>query len=251
MAHIFDVMTALNGYLNRLYQHYTSKANIRTINPPKFLTTTISRAIDNRNPEDILINKDEFPVFDLASMVDTGDNFNPIYIAPASNMQKAIVDKVPLIVNHKDECGPGVGYVIIIPNNIFTTNDVDYTAMVLKDLYFDIVNYDPNLSFKVDASLIQHSENPKIYIPTYDITMAYAALGCAVINLKAWYVKWVSNEPISASYILDTFNDEVSADKQKNIADVLDKYAVRIGSLRDAIGSGDLTLEILYDTSEE
>ena len=256
MAHVFDVMVALNGYLNRLYQHYTTKANVRTINPPKFLITTISREIDNRISEDILVNKDAgYPIVDLASIVDTGDNFNPIYIAPASNMKKAIVDRVPLMINHKDECGPDVGYVIIVPNDIFTTDDINYTARVLRDLYFDIVNYDPNLSFKVDASMIQHSENPKMYISTYDITMAYAALAFAVINLKTWYVSWESNnknEPVSASYLMNTFTDEeVSEDKKKNIVEVLDKYAIRIGSLRDAIGNGDLTLEILYDTSEE
>ena len=252
MAHIFDVMTALCGHLNVLSKHYWDNGSLRTINPPPFLVLSISRAIDTKNTKDIFVElKQGDPVIDVASIVDTGDNFNPLYVCVADNLKKTIIDRVPVIINYKDISGPGVGIIVILPRNLFySATDVTYSAKCLKDLYFELLSFDPIMQYKPDATMLRYSENKNSPIPTYDLTMAYAALGCANINLRNWFT--INDKPLPAEYLFKGFDKgELDDATIKNISYTLNKNADKVGNLRDSIAKGDLLLYALYDVEEE
>lgn len=253
MAHIFDVMVALNGQMNVLSNHYLEKrGSVRTIEPPKFLNVAISRAIENRPKEEVFTDpENDSPIINLTSMVDTGDNFNPLYVCVAENIKIPIIDKIPVIINHKDQSGPGVAIVVVLPMEIFGySTPVEYNAKMLFKIYSQLANMDPNNKYKIDASIIRYSENSKIPVPTYDLTMAYVALGCVYINLRTWY-KTNNKKPISASYIADAFEEgEMDEDTLSNITTTLNRNAKTVGTLRDSVATGDLLLYALYDVDE-
>lgn len=253
MAHIFDVMTALCGHLNVLSKHYFDNASVRTINPPPFLVLSISRAIDTKSSKDIFVDsKQGDPVIDIASIVDTGDNFNPLYVCVADNLKNSIVDRVPVIINYKDISGPGVGIIVIVPRALFgNATSVEQSARYLKDIYFKLLEFDPIMQYKPDATMLRYSENKNSPIPTYDLTMAYAALGCANINLRNWFTI-NDKQPLPAEYLLKGFDKgELDENTIKNIAYTLNKNAERVGNLRDSVANGDLLLYALYDVEEE
>lgn len=246
MAHIFDQMVSINGHLNILSKHYLENANLRTINTPYSVMVVIERMVNN--VPSIVNNTEESVECDVVSLIDSNDKFNPIYVAVVTNINDVFVDKVPVIVNYKDQTGPGIGYVIIIPKNMFDNEaSVSDVASKLKTLYFKLLELDPDFTYDPDSNIIKHSENKKMYIPTYDVMMAYAAVGFMVINMRSWYR--INNKPISAQEALDELFDdeEVPANIKSNLADTLTKYSSRVGDLRDAVGSGVLIMETLFD----
>ena len=255
MAHMFNVMAALTGQLNVLSKYYINKQSVvRSITPPKFLTVAISRATDNRPREEILTNPEDencCPVVDIASIVDTGDNFMPIYVCVVDNIKIPIVDRVPIIVNHNDITGPGVGIIVAVPMAMFKVDaSIKYSATVLKEVYFALANMDPNVQYTIDSSMINYSESDKVRVSTYDLTMAYVALGCIYINLRSWY-KGKNNRPLDAGYVFDAFEDgELDETVIENISSTLNRNAKGIGVLRDAVANGELLLYALYDVED-
>lgn len=257
MAHIFDVMVALNGQMNVLSKKYIDKrGTVRTIDPPKFLNVAISRAIDKLvveyGKEAVFTDpENDSPIIDLTSLVDTGDNFNPLYVCVAENVKIPVIDKIPVIINHKDQTGPGVGIIVLLPLQIFDYDaTIEYNAKILLDIYFAIANLDPNITYKLCRKVVKYSEHPKVPVPTYDLTMLYVALGCTYVNLRTWYKN--NNKPIAASYIKDAFDpeDEIPENVINDIATTLDINAKSVGTLRDSVATGDLLLYALYDVEE-
>lgn len=253
MAHIFDVMGTVNGNLNLIFNHYQDKKiTLRTINPPDFLVVAICRAIDTKDPKYILINPNAGnPEITKTIIASSGDDFNPTYVAVAKNLKHPIIDRVPVMVNHNDNYGPGVAYIVIVPEKLFDEKEtVADSAKCLKEIYFGLLSFDPIMKFKADATMLRYSENTKCPVPTYDLMMAYIALGCININLRSWYKE--NNKPLSAEYTLLAFNEgELDEGTSKNIVFTLEKHASRISSLRDSIGDGSLLLHALYDVDEE
>ena len=253
MAHIFDVMGTVNGNLNLIFNHYQDKkVTLRTISAPDFLIVAICRAIDTKDPNYILIDPDAGdPEIVITMIGSTGDDFNPAYIAVAKNLKHPIIDRVPVMINHNDISGPGVAYIVIVPEALFENDTtIEESAKCLKELYFGLLEFDPIMKFKVDAAMIRYSENTKYPVPTYDLMMAYIALGCININLKSWYRE--TNKPISSKYTLLAFNEgELDEGTSKNIIYTLEKHAIRISSLRDSLGDGSLLLHALYDVEEK
>lgn len=253
MAHIFDIMVSMNGNLNLIFNHYQDKkVALRTINPPDFLVVAICRAIDTKDPKYTLIDPDAGNPEIVTTMVTSShDDFNPTYIAVAKNLRHPIIDRVPVIVNHNDISGPGVAYIVIVPEILFENDTtIEYSAKCLKEIYFGLLDFDPIMKFKADATMLKYSENTKCPVPTYDLMMAYAALGCININLKSWYKE--NNRPVSSKYTLLAFEEgELDEGTSKNIIYTLDKHALRVSSLRDSIGDGSLLLHALYDVDEK
>ena len=102
------------------------------------------------------------------------------------------------------------------------------------------------MQFLLDVSMLNYSENSVNPVPLYDLTMAYTALGCVHINLVSWYRS--NKSRIKALSTLNAiFGDELLPDIKTKIASTLDKNAVKIGMLRDAIASGRLVLDAMYD----
>ena len=145
MAHIFDVMGTVNGNLNLIFNHYQDKkVTLRTISAPDFLIVAICRAIDTKDPNYILIDPDAGdPEIVITMIGSTGDDFNPAYIAVAKNLKHPIIDRVPVMINHNDISGPGVAYIVIVPEALFENDTtIEESAKCLKELYFGLLEFD-------------------------------------------------------------------------------------------------------------
>lgn len=247
MAHIFEIMATTNGQLNNIFNYYNKISNsIRKLpNIPTFLVVSVNRAIDNQ--PDIKTDENKAPEIDCVIKANTGDVFNPVYICVVDYIEKPVIDKVPIMVNQRDVSGPGLAYVVLLPMKIFDDASFEEVAVTLKDLYFSILDLDSNMQFKAEPAIIKFSESTQIRVTTYDITMIYAALGCAYINLKSWF-QTEDGSPLESSHILNTFTDkELPEYYKKTVSASLDKYCKNIGTLRDSIGSGNLLKNVLYE----
>ena len=121
MAHMFDVLARVNGYLNNLSSYFDGNINLRHLpSTPKFITACIKRAI-NSHPDLIVeksLDSSDYSI-SLVSVIDTGDIFTPIYVCTMPGLNYPIVDKVPVYVAKNDVSGPGKAYVILVTNAIF------------------------------------------------------------------------------------------------------------------------------------
>ena len=249
MAHIFDVMSTINGHLNNISRYYDGiTTSIRSLsNIPNFLMTSVNRTISYY--DDIIIDDSKVISIDLAMIADTGDKFNPVYICVASNIKAPAVDKVPIMVNYKSESGPGVGYMVLVPRTIFGKEAyLDDIGSVLKDLYFQVLNFDSNMEYEAGPDIIRLADSQKIKIDSYDLAMSYVALCFANINLKAWS----NNDPNSANYILDSFTEEqIPKYLRSKLYKIMTSYGSLVGNLRDSIETGNLLINIRTDDYSE
>lgn len=249
MGQIFNVFNALNGHLNLLNKKYNEGGIVRTIEPPLFVTLAISRAVDTASDRSLVVEDQEKNVeVQLASVIsDKGDLFNPIYVCVCENLVHSIVDQCPVFVNHNDVSGTGIALIICIPKKLFMSyTSFDDAAKELYIIYSKVLETDLNMQFLLDVSMLNYSENSVNPVPLYDLTMAYTALGCVHINLVSWYRS--NKSRIKALSTLNAiFGDELLPDIKTKIASTLDKNAVKIGMLRDAIASGRLVLDAMYD----
>jgi len=247
MAHIFDVMAKVNGQLNIISEHYFGISdNLRSMpKVPSFLIVSINRSIDTQ--KNVLIDETKAPEIDIAIRTNANDLYNPIYICVAENLAVPIVDKVPVMINTQNASGPGVGYVVIVPKKIFEqSTKIDEISKILKDMYFSILDFDPNMQYKAEPAIIRLSESDKVRIMTYDITMIYAALGFVNINLRSWFSN--NGSTVSATHTVDAFTDkELSKSYKKRVAEVLDEFATDVPTLREGVGKGDMIRRALYE----
>ena len=250
MAHIIDIMATVNGQLNLISKWFENKSGslLKSLpSIPNFVEVCIDRLVD-LNP-DVKIENDQDCEIYKVMLADTGDNYNPVYLVIVTNSKKVLIDKVPIYVNRGSETGPGVGYVVEVPEAMFLSNtDITDCATMLNDLYFGLLAYDSNMKYAPELDLIKFSKAEKLKIPTYDLEMIYVALGCAYINLRSWFGGNYGNTAIDASYILAPFDDKEIPDNLKSgIIETLNKHCIKIGTLRDSIGDGSLIMDALYE----
>ncbi len=250
MAHIINIMSTINGQLNNISNWYnngktTSLRNLPNI--PNFLYVSTDRSVDFHKDNKI-DSEGEVNIY-RAMICDTGDNFNPVYVCITTNIKDIMIDTVPIYVNKNNDIGPGVAYVINIPELIFSPECAfDYCAEVLVNLYLGLLSYDTNMKYKPEAAIIKYSKDERLKVPTYDLEMILAALGYANINLYGWFNGSIED---SINVILDTpgFKEvEIPEDIKKGIIETLKKHASnKISSLKDAIANGELILDALYE----
>lgn len=248
MAHIFDVLSTINGQLNILSKDYDGRGKARHLNnAPEFMLMAINRAIDS-NP-DIMIDKDHNATIEKPILGATGDHYNPVYIAVVGNINSPVVDKVPIMVDYKDAHGPGTAYIIGIPKILFSA-DSDKAAELLRKIYLPVLDMDKEMQYSASPSILIIQDKPGVDIKTYDLTMILVALACIHINLRNWYVETDNGKPVDPSAMLVAFSefDQYKADDAKNgVFRALTKYGKNINDIRDAVGNGKLVKLFLYN----
>lgn len=248
MAHIFDVLSTINGQLNILSKDYDGQGRARHLNnAPEFMLMAINRAIDC-NP-DIMIDSDANATIEKPVLGTTGDHYNPVYIAVVGNINTPVVDKVPIMVNYKDAHGPGTAYIIGVPKILFSS-DSDGAAALLRKIYLDVLSMDKEMEYSASPSILIIQDKPDINVKTYDLTMMLVAMACIHINLRNWYVDTDTGKPVDPTVMLDAFPefDQYKADEVKNgVFRTLTKYGKNINEIRDAVGNGKLVKLFLYN----
>ena len=248
MAHIFDVLSTINGQLNILAKDYMGQGKARHLNcAPDFVLMSINRAIDVN--KELLIDSDKNASVEKPVLGSTGDHFNPVYLVVVSNIRSPIIDKVPVIVNYKEAHGPGTAYIVGVPKLLFEADtDDEMAAKILRDIYFPVLDMDKEMEFKASpATLIIHDQ-AGVNIKTYDLTMVLVAIGCIYVNLRNWYVT-DSGKPISPSHLFEAFPefDQYKAESVKEgIVLAFEKHGKNINEIRDAVASGKLVRVFMY-----
>lgn len=239
MAHIFDVMSTICGNLNSIYNQYDGKGSFvnKLPNVPNIVMVCANRALDSNS---------NIATIDFTIRAKTGDPFSQVYLSIAEGIDNPVVDKVPFKYTDvkPENDGVGLAYIIIVPRKIFDENTtINEIARILKDIYFEILNFDHDMKYKAEPAILALADSDKVKIPTYDVMMIYIALGFANINLRSWYTMDGRN-PVGPEYTLQAFTEKELPEKYRNkIIKVLKTHATKIGILRDSL-SGNL----LFDT---
>ena len=253
MAHIISVMSTINGQLNTISNwYYNGKRNsLRDLpNIPNFVYVSTDRSVDFHKENKIDSERD----VDIykAILCDTGDNYNPVYLCITTNIENVMIDTVPVYINKNSDTGPGVAYIVNIPEDIFSQDcNFDYCAEVLINLYFELLSYDPNMKYRPEAAIIKYSKDDRLKVPTYDLEMIITAIGYANINLYGWFNGSIEDS-INAFFNTSQFRDtEISEDIKKGIIETLKRHASnKISSLKDSIANGELIMDALYEVDE-
>lgn len=258
MAHIFDVISTVNGQLNILSKYYNEHTNvIRSLpNIPNFILGSLKRLICTSCANAVIDDNQEI-VINIAVMADTGDQFNPVYVCVVSNINKPIIDKVPIVFNRGNVTGPGLAYIVYIPKSTFEdSTDIADVSTILRYTYFGLISIDPNMTYDANPKILNIIDG-NAFIYSYDIAMIIVAISAMHINLRSWFSSKGSILP--GKYALEAFtDDEISQSVKDAIAPIIEKYGISIGNLRDSIENGNLldnTWEsisnISYDNQEE
>lgn len=243
MAPIFDVLSTVNGQLNIISRHYTNRNSILRSLPsvPNFILGSLNKLIFE-NP-DVVIDDDSNIVIDASILADTGDSFNPVYINIVSNINKSLIDKVPVIGKRKDtmSAAPGVAFLVYVPKIMFDDRtEIDDILIMLKNIYFGLLKFDPNMEYIANPAILNAAGKRKI--SSYDLTMTIVAICAMHINLRSWFGS--TSNPFSAKCTLDAFMDEEITDEIKEaIIPTIESYGTNIGNLRDSIENGNLLIE--------
>lgn len=244
MIHAYDTMSSVVGQLNILNKDYNGQGKARTLpKTPDFVVACIDRALVF--DPDMIVDKNKSASIDMTVLSGTGNSFSPVYICTVDNIRKAYVDKVSVIVDHKNDHGPGIATIVIVPSGIFNdTMTSDEVGTVLRDIYFGIMGMDPYTAYKSSPALLQFYNSTKIHIPTYDIEMAIVAICCMNINMRSWFYN--GGEHVDPDYTLSVFTDkEVPKNIKLMLRNVLSK-CFSVSDLRDAIGNGRLLERFMY-----
>jgi hypothetical protein len=258
MAHIFDVISTVNGQLNILSKYYNEHSNlIRSLpNIPNFILGSLKRLICTSCADSVIDDNEEI-VINVAVMADTGDQFNPVYICVVSNIKAPIIDKVPIIFNRGNVTGPGIAYIVYVPKLLFDEDvDIADISIILRKIYFGLISYDSNMTFSANPKLLNIIDG-NTFIDSYDISMIMIAISAMHINLRSWFGSKGSALP--ATYALEAFKDDEISPKIKDaIIPVIENYGISIGNLRDSIDNGNLIVDvwegisnISYDDNED
>lgn len=244
MAHIFDVMSTINGQLNILAKDYSGGGKARRLNTaPDFVTMVINRAIDIS--PDLLKDPEKNVSIERPVLGSTGDHFNPVYITVVSNLTMPIVDKVPFMANYKDAHGPGTAYVVVVPKDMFgEETDATDVGLMLKKIYLGILNMDPEMEYSADTGIIVFHNNDQVNIKTYDLTMMLVAVACININLRSWFVE--NGRPVEPVYTVAAFPEIETRAIKDSLIRVCDKHGKSISELRDAVANGNLVKVFMY-----
>ena len=172
-------------------------------------------------------------------MADTGDPFNPVYICVVSNINKPIIDKVPIVFNRGNVTGPGLAYIVYVPKVTFDdATDIADVSTILRHIYFGLISVDPYMTYDANPKILNIIDGNS-FIYSYDIAMLIVAISAMHINLRSWFGSKGSALP--AKYALEAFSDEeISQPVKDAITPVIEKYGISIGNLRDSIENGNL-----------
>lgn len=244
MAHIFDVMSTINGQLNILAKDYSGRGKAHRLNAaPDFVTMVINRAVDIF--PDLLKDPEKNVTIEKPTLGSTGDHFNPVYMAVVTNLTMPIVDKVPFMVNYKDAHGPGTAYVVVVPKDMFgeETDAVD-VGFMLKKIYLGILNMDPEMDYSANTGIIVLHNNSQANVSTYDLTMMLVAVACININLRNWFAE--NGKPLEPVYTVSAFPEIEIREIKDSLIRVCDKHGKSISELRDAVANGNLVKVFMY-----
>ena len=247
MAHMFDILSNITGQINLLTDYYYFR-KIKTIRKlpeiPDFIYTVINRYLLKNN--NIICSTDKQINVELCIVTDAGDAFSPVYIAVVNNISLPILDKIVVQVDHKDDYGLGNGIILCIPKITFADEaDVDSLIPILKGIYFGILEFDSNMTYKPSDGMLRVANNPNININSYDLEMIYTAICCMNIIMRKWYNanKDIKVEDLTMYAFCDS-NILLDDDKNK-IKTIISKFGTTIGDLRDALVNGKLLKAII------
>lgn len=246
MAAIYSIMTAINGQLNAFSKFYEGKLGIIGNLPrvPSFVIVSADRAVE-ADPT-ILEDQNENIILDLVTKLNVGkdQDTTSLYICTAKNIRTSIIDKIPVII---PDYGCRTGFSIIVPHKLYDENSsIEEVSKILKDLYLSILNYDKDMLYKAEPSLLYMHNSKKSRVPSYDLTMILAAICLQFINLKSWF-STDTGALLDPVYSVDSFSDNELAPKYKSILrEVLVAYTKSVDILTDGIASGLLLKDYLY-----
>ncbi len=246
MAHIFYVMSTITGQINILTDYYNnpSKSSIRKLpSIPEFVYASIDRYISRH--EEIIYDRNKSIDAKICILSDTEDIFNPVYVTVVSNITEPIIDKVSIHVNHKDQYGVGIGYILGIPKYAFSQDaDAVNSSELLRKIYFGLLALDSNMEYKPTPGILRVAKSKKINIKSYDIQMIYLALCFMNIVMGNWFGKDKGVE----EYTLSSFTPEEMPEEIRNKAiSILSKIGTSIGNIRDSIENGTLLKMIVEE----
>ena len=246
MAHTFEVISSVCVQLNSLSKEYMGNGKARTM--PKIMDSlciSVGRSISAI--DDILIDKEKDAYVDKGIFANTGDKFHPVYVLSIKNIKKPFIDTITTTARTNDN-NLVVGTVIGVPYMIFDENtSFNDVCKIIKDMYFQIVDMDRNMSFNANFALINFSSGTsKVRIPTYDLSMMLATVCCMYINIKSWFGN--SDEPdfrVPPKDMIDALDTKLSDDKIKGLINTINRHASGVNDIRDSLVSGSIVRDFL------
>lgn len=246
MAHTFEVISSVCVQLNSLSKEYMGNGKARTMSKiMDSLCISVGRSISTIN--DIIINKEKDAYVDKGIFANTGDKFHPVYVLSIKNIKKPFIDTITTTARTNDN-NLVVGTVIGVPYMIFDENtSFNDVCKIIKDMYFQIVDMDRNMSFNANFALINFSSGTsKVRIPTYDLSMMLATVCCMYINIKSWFGN--SDEPdfrVPPKDMIDALDTKLSDDKIKGLINTINRHASGVNDIRDSLVSGSIVRDFL------
>lgn len=246
MAHTFEVISSVCVQLNSLSKEYMGNGKARTMSKiMDSLCISVGRSISTIN--DIIIDKEKDAYVDKGIFANTGDKFHPVYVLSIKNIKKPFIDTITTTARTNDN-NLVVGTVIGVPYMIFDENtSFNDVCKIIKDMYFQIVDMDRNMSFNANFALINFSNGTsKVRIPTYDLSMMLATVCCMYINIKSWFGN--SDEPdfrVPPKDMIDTLDTKLSDDKIKGLINTINRHASGVNDIRDSLVSGSIVRDFL------
>lgn len=246
MAHTFEVISSVCVQLNSLSKEYMGNCKARTM--PKIMDSlciSVGRSISAIN--DIIIDKEKDAYIDKGIFANNGDKFHPVYVLSIKNIKKPFIDTITTTARTNDN-NLVVGTVIGVPYMIFDENtSFNDVCKIIKDMYFQIVDMDNNMSFNANFALINFSNGTsKVRIPTYDLSMMLATVCCMYINIKSWFGN--SDEPdfrVPPKDMIDALDTKLSDDKIKGLINTINRHASGVNDIRDSLVSGSIVRDFL------
>lgn len=246
MAHTFEVISSVCVQLNSLSKEYMGNGKARTMSKiMDSLCISVGRSISAIN--DIIIDKEKDAYVDKGIFANTGDKFHPVYVLSIKNIKKPFIDTITTTARTNDN-NLVVGTVIGVPYMIFDENtSFNDVCKIIKDMYFQIVDMDRNMSFNANFALINFSNGTsKLRIPTYDLSMMLATVCCMYINIKSWFGN--SDEPdfrVPPKDMIDALDTKLSDDKIKGLINTINRHASGVNDIRDSLVSGSIVRDFL------
>lgn len=240
MIHPFEIMNKVSNRIEILLKDYTGETMARSISKaPEFIAVCINRAIDIDSS--IMIDPDEKIHINKPTVeVVNDDNFSPIYIAIATNINKPIIDKTAVSIDFKKSHGAGIATIVVLPETIFTTNK-DVAIVYIMDIFFKILNLDTEMEYKASPSILKFAESTKINISMYDITMMLAA---------SCFVKYVCSVLFGGFTYSDKNIAEIIAGVKatsivQKLSEVIGKYN-NPAAIKEGLSTGSIVADFLY-----
>ncbi len=246
MAHTFEVISSVCVQLNSLSKEYMGNSKARTMSKiMDSLCISVGRSISTIN--DIIIDKEKDAYVDKGIFANNGDKFHPVYVLSIKNIKKPFIDTITTTARTNDN-NLVVGTVIGVPYMIFDENtSFNDVCKIIKDMYFQIVDMDRNMSFNASFALINFSSGTsKVRIPTYDLSMMLATVCCMYINIKSWFGN--SDEPdfrVPPKDMIDALDTKLSDDKIKGLINTINRHASGVNDIRDSLVSGSIVRDFL------